>query len=116
MGLKNVKHDRIGETVVTSQDDLKARSSPRLCITLCWGCTANGLLPTLRPDAARRLIIEHRTPAPEAEQREPLAGCGLGGRFQLGGEAWTERERGQADQTGADDQQCRGPGRSARGG
>jgi transposase len=26
---KNVKHDRIGKTGVTSQDDLRARSSPR---------------------------------------------------------------------------------------
>lgn len=36
-----------------------------LCVTLCWGCSANGLLPTLTGDAARRLIIEHREHAAE---------------------------------------------------
>jgi transposase len=29
---KNVKHDRIGKTGVTSQDDLRARSSPRFTL------------------------------------------------------------------------------------
>jgi hypothetical protein len=29
-------------------------------VTLRWGCSTNGLLPTLTGDAARRLIVEHR--------------------------------------------------------
>ncbi|MEJ7744295.1 MAG: hypothetical protein WKF73_18210 [Nocardioidaceae bacterium] len=36
-----------------------------LCITRCAACTAEGRLPTLDGDAARRLVIEHRSPTGE---------------------------------------------------